>query len=136
VLNIPPALPALQLGWYTIRTPLRPFHSLTDRPGYLSIRGSAYPIDYQESPSALLRKQPDFEGEWSTGMDFQPNVEGTAAGLVVWLDKDAHITLSVRGTCKASGGKGGSGRELVFKAPCADRSFQVSPGWSPQFFRA
>lgn len=121
-----PASPALQLGWYTIRTPLRPFHSLTDRPGYLAIRGSAYPIDYQESPSALLRKQPDFEGEWSTEMDFLPLVEGTAAGLVVWLNKDAHITLSVRGTGKASGGRGGSGRELVFKAPSADRSFEVS----------
>jgi len=110
---------ALQLGWYTVRTPLRQFHSLTERPGHLAIRGSAYAIDYQESPSALLRKQPDFDGEWSTEMEFEPSEKGQAAGLVVWLDKDAHITLSVRGT-DSNGGK-----ELIFKSPTSGRTFEV-----------
>jgi len=93
---------------------------LTDRPGYLAIRGSAYAIDYQESPAALLRKQIDFDGEWSTQMEFNPTQPGQAAGLVLWMDKDAHVTLSVRGADLAGE------QELVFKCPTSDRTFKVS----------
>lgn len=83
------------MDWYTICTPLRPFHSLTERQGYLAIRGSAYALDYNESPSALLLRQPDFDGDFSTEMEFSPDKPGQAAGITVWLSNKMHASLAL-----------------------------------------
>ena len=57
-------------------------------------------------------------------MEFNPDQPGQAAGLVLWMDKDAYVTLSVRGADVAGE------QELVFKCPMSDRSFKVSCGLS------
>lgn len=44
----------ISLGWYGLRTPLRPYYSTTSRPGYLALRGSAIRLEIDESPSLLL----------------------------------------------------------------------------------
>jgi beta-xylosidase len=109
----------LQLGWYHIRTPLRQIYSLTDRPGSIAIRGSAYRIDQEESPAALLRKQPGLNMDFSTEVEFTPIEIGEQAGAVVFMDKKSFASVAIQGV---EDGKVG----LVFKSPSGNGQFTVS----------
>ena len=97
----------LELGWYHIRTPLHRYWSLTDRPGYLAIRGGAHTLAMEACPSALLQKQLAFDLDWSTSVDFDA-APGQEAGTVVYLTGQRHASLGVRGTSK--------GLEVVYRA--------------------
>jgi beta-xylosidase len=109
----------LSLGWYHVRVPLRRTYSLTERPGYLALRGSPVRIDVEHSPSILLQKQPGFNLDWETQVEFTPSKPGQEAGTVVWMSKGAHAALGLRGI---EGGK----TEVVFRKPSADDKFEVS----------
>ncbi|KAJ9110604.1 hypothetical protein QFC22_006703 [Naganishia vaughanmartiniae] len=110
----------LQLGWYHIRTPLRQIYSLTERPGSIAIRGSAYRIDQDESPAALLRKQPGLNMDFSTEVEFTPTEIGEQAGAVVFMEKKSFASVAIQGV---ENGKVG----LVFKSPSGNGQFTVSP---------
>lgn len=103
---------ALDLGWYNVRTPLRPCHSLSERPGHLALRGGPHDIAVEHSPTILLRKQTLFDLNWSTEMSFDPKREGEEAGSLVWLSATMYAALGV------SRGAGGS-LELVWRRPSA-----------------
>jgi hypothetical protein len=108
----------LPLGWYTVRTPIKPFHSLSASSG-LTIYPSPYSITDDESPSMLLRRQDAFVGTWETIVDFAPGRPGEEAGTVVWWSKWAFSSVGLRGTER--------GREVVFKFPTLeDDKIQVS----------
>lgn len=108
----------LPLGWYTVRTPIKPFHSLSSSSG-LTIYPSPYAITDDESPSMLLRRQDAFVGTWETVVDFTPGRPGEEAGTVVWWSKWAFSSVGVRGI--------EGGREVVFKFPTLeDDKIQVS----------
>jgi hypothetical protein len=108
----------LPLGWYTVRTPIKPFHSLSASSG-LTIYPSPYSITDDESPSMLFRRQDAFVGTWETIVDFTPGRPGEEAGTVVWWSKWAFSSIGVRGI--------EGGREVVFKFPTLeDDKIQVS----------
>lgn len=108
----------LSLGWYTVRTPIKPFHSLSPSSG-LTIYPSPYSITDDESPSMLLRRQDAFVGTWETIVDFTPGRPGEEAGTVVWWSKWAFSSVGLRGV--------EGGREVVFKFPTLeDDKIQVS----------
>ncbi|GFZ43088.1 hypothetical protein JCM24511_00806 [Saitozyma sp. JCM 24511] len=90
---------------------------LTERPGYLVLRGSPVRIDVEHSPSILLQKQPGFNLDWETQVEFTPSKPGQEAGTVVWMSKGAHAALGLRGI---EGGK----TEVVFRKPSADDKFE------------
>jgi beta-xylosidase len=86
----------LNKHWYHLRTPLKPIHSLSERPDYLTLYGSAYGIGDQESPAMVLRKLPIPCGTWTTEMEFDPASEHEEAGTTVYLSLHSYLALSVR----------------------------------------
>lgn len=108
----------LQLGWYNVRVPLRDCHSLSERAGYLALRGSPHKLQVEHSPSILLRKQAGFDLDWSTQVEFTPSRPGQEAGAVLWLTGKLHVVVGVRGI---EGGK----TEIVYRAPGPDSKLAV-----------
>ena len=110
--------PALDIGWYSARTPLRPFHSLTARAGHLGLRGGAHKLTTEHVSSMLLRKQTSFECDWSTRMRFEPSSEGEEAGAIVYLSAASHAIVAVRGLK--------DGLQVVFRCPDGNGDWKVS----------
>lgn len=100
----------LERGWYNVRTPLYPCHSLTERPGTLALRGGPHDIAVEHSPSILLRKQVAFDLDWSTEMSFDPARSGEEAGTLVWLTATMYASL---GVARSESGQ----LQLVFRRP-------------------
>lgn len=99
--------------------PLRDFHSLTEKPGYLAIRGGPHKIDVEHSPSILLKKQTRFDLEWSTEVSFDPSRTGEEAGTVLWLNSTAYAAIGVR---KNEDGK----LRIAYRRPEDKDAIQVS----------
>ncbi|KAG7085564.1 hypothetical protein E1B28_003120 [Marasmius oreades] len=53
----PMGSPVLDDTFYTLRTPQKPFYSLTARQGFLRLYGNAYKVGDRDTPALLLRKQ-------------------------------------------------------------------------------
>jgi beta-xylosidase len=88
--------PELQLGWYTLRTPLKKEYSFLERPGSLSIYGSAHRIDGSECPSMFLQKQTEFTVDWRVKLEFSPTEAGHEAGTAIWWSQFAHASIGLR----------------------------------------
>lgn len=86
---------ALELGWYQRNTPLKPFHSFTDRPGYLRLRGSCYNLASPESPALLLRKQEGYHDIFSVSLEFRPSRRGYEAGITVWWNLFSYASIGI-----------------------------------------
>jgi len=99
--------------------PLREFHSLTEKPGHLAIRGGPYNISVEHCPSVLLQKQTRFDLDWSTEICFEPTRAGEEAGTVVWLNSVAFAAIGVRGD-------GEGGLRIAFRRPDESNVIQVS----------
>lgn len=86
---------ALEFGWYQKNTPLKAFHSFTERPGYLRLRGGCYGLSSPEAPSILLRKQESFHDLFSTTLEFNPSRKGYEAGITVWWSMYSYASIGV-----------------------------------------
>ena len=91
-------LPAkgLSLGWYRLRTPVKCDHSLTERPGWLALRGNAWTLRDLEAPALLLRKQYCPMGTWSTLIDFEPTTSNVEAGITIYWSLYAYGAILIR----------------------------------------
>jgi beta-xylosidase len=85
----------LDKAYYTQRTPYKQFYSLTERHGYLRLRGNPYTLSDRETPAALFRKQVDLETTFSTVLDFQPTTSRQEAGITVFLSIHYHNDISI-----------------------------------------
>jgi len=101
--------PKLSLPWNTVRN-LEPTRwSLTERPGWLRLKGSPITLDDAEAPPVFLgRRQQYFDSEISTAVDFQPTRVGEAAGLALRMNDRHHYEFGIR---QAAGG----GREIYLR---------------------
>ncbi|KAL4877630.1 glycosyl hydrolase [Aspergillus karnatakaensis] len=86
----------LQLGWYRKNTPKKIDYSLTERPGFLRLYGSANPLSVPVSPTMFLRKQTHRFISWSTELSFAPTSRYTEAGTVVWWDYYTFSRIGIR----------------------------------------
>lgn len=93
-----------------MRTPLHTCYSLSEKPGFLALRGGPHDIAVEHSPSILLRKQVSFDLDWTTEMTFDPSRPGEEAGTVVWLTATMFAAL---GLAKNSSG----GMDVVYRRP-------------------
>jgi beta-xylosidase len=84
--------PVLKPEWLTIRIPLAEHGSLSDRPGWLTLRGTASLED--DEPAFVGRRQQHHECRVRTRVD-----AGTAreAGLSVWMDDRHHYEVAIAG---------------------------------------
>jgi xylan 1,4-beta-xylosidase len=75
--------PELDFRWNFLRTPRETFWSLTERPGYLRLRLRPQMISRQENPSFVGRRQQHLHFAARTLLEFVPQRENEAAGLVL-----------------------------------------------------
>src|SRR5208283_2921355 len=64
--------PTLGLEWNYLRNPYVENYSLTDRPGWLRLRGTAVTLNDVDSPTFVGRRQTDLACEISTRLSFSP----------------------------------------------------------------
>ncbi len=101
--HIWPQLPAkdnfdgktLALQWNYLRNPYDADYSLTERPGFLRLHGSAITMSDKDSPAFVGRRQTDFNCVASTQLIFDPNSENEEAGLVVRGNDKHHYEIAV-----------------------------------------
>jgi xylan 1,4-beta-xylosidase len=83
------------LYWNYLRNPNAELYSLSERPGYLRLRGSADGLDDTASPAWVGRRQCHFAAHVATCLEFQPESEGEEAGLVVRMNERHHYEVFV-----------------------------------------
>jgi alpha-N-arabinofuranosidase len=82
------------LCWNFLRNPQPEDWSLTERPGWLRLNGSAVTLDDQESPAFLGRRQQHFEFQAEAFMEFSP-ANQDEAGLAVRMNERHHAEIAV-----------------------------------------
>ncbi|KAF2625750.1 glycoside hydrolase family 43 protein [Macroventuria anomochaeta] len=90
-----PGKDALELGWYQKNTPLKPFHSFTERPGYLRLHGGCYGLSSPEAPALLLRKQESYHEKFSATLEFKPSHKEYEAGITVWWSMYSYASIGI-----------------------------------------
>jgi alpha-N-arabinofuranosidase len=87
--------PALGLQWNFLRNPYAADFSLTERPGWLRLNGSAVILNDQDSPAFVGRRQTDLACRASTRLSFNPQHENEEAGLVVRGNEKNHYEIGI-----------------------------------------
>jgi xylan 1,4-beta-xylosidase len=105
----PPPVPAgrddfdsdsLGLDWNFVRNPRSADYSLSERPGFLRLRGSAVRLTDRDSPTFVGRRQTDLACAASALLDFDPVREGDEAGIAVRQTDQFHCQA---GVCRVNG---------------------------------
>lgn len=86
---------ALRLPWNFVRNPHDADLSLTERPGYLRLKGSKLSFREKDSPAFIARRQTDFNMTASAKISFNPAATNEEAGLVVRGDDANHYDLLI-----------------------------------------
>ena len=87
--------------WNFIRTPRGSFWSLSERPGYLRLKLKPETVTGWENPSFIGRRQQHMRFAARTVMEFKPEQEAEAAGIVLLQNNDYHYRFEYA----MSGGK-------------------------------
>ncbi|KAG5636021.1 hypothetical protein H0H81_009371 [Sphagnurus paluster] len=88
----------LDASFYFVRTPYKPFHSLTARRGFLRIYANAYAPGDRDSAALVLRKQTSYTETFETSLDaFVPRDNLTEAGVSVYYGDLLHNEIGVSG---------------------------------------
>lgn len=86
---------SLNLYWNFIRNPYDEDWSLTEKPGYLRLKGSKVSLWDVNSPAFVGRRQTAFNVKASTKLSFIPTAENEEAGLVIRGNDANHLDLFV-----------------------------------------
>jgi xylan 1,4-beta-xylosidase len=87
----------LGLQWVHLRGPATDLWSLTERPGWLRLKGSTATLDDVATPAFVARRQEGLRARAATWIEFAPASEGQVAGLVLRQNEDNHYELRVAG---------------------------------------
>jgi xylan 1,4-beta-xylosidase len=87
--------PELGLPWNYLRNPHGGDASLTERPGFLRLNGSAITMNDRESPAFVGRRQTDLDCIATTRMIFEPRGTNEEAGLVLRGNEKFHYEIGV-----------------------------------------
>jgi xylan 1,4-beta-xylosidase len=83
--------------WVHLRTPSADRWSLTDRHGFLRLKGNGETLDEIGSPAFIARRQEHFRMRVATRLDFTPDAEGQFAGLVLRQNEGNHYEIRITG---------------------------------------
>jgi len=95
---------ALGLEWLTLRTPAKEFYSLTETPGFLTLKSADTNASETNTPAFVCRRMQHHKFESTTSLDFNPVNEQEAAGMLLYKDELHQYFLSVS--------KSGKGRKV------------------------
>lgn len=82
--------------WNFLRNPIPDDYSLTERPGWLRLKGSSLTLDDAASPTFLGRRQQHFDCTAAARLEFTPHRDGEEAGLTVLMNEKHHYEIAVR----------------------------------------
>lgn len=83
------------LRWNWLRNPHMENYSLSERPGFLRLHGTAVSLDEADSPTWIGRRQTEFDCRAETVVEFDAAGENEQAGLSVWMNERHHYDLFV-----------------------------------------
>lgn len=83
------------LDWNYLRNPDPNLYSLTQRRGFLRLKGSGDGLDELTSPAWLGRRQCHFSTRVATRLEFESTRENEEAGLLVRMDEKHHYEIFV-----------------------------------------
>jgi alpha-N-arabinofuranosidase len=86
---------SLRLVWNFVRNPHAADWSLTAKPGFLSLNGSAINFNQKESPAFICRRQTAFNMVASAKISFTPTTSNEEAGLVIRGNDKNHYDLLI-----------------------------------------
>jgi xylan 1,4-beta-xylosidase len=78
-----------------LRNPQPELYSLSERPGFLRLRGAAAGLDDAAAPAWLGQRQRHFAVQVATRLEFRPAKEAEEAGLVVRMNERHHYEVFV-----------------------------------------
>jgi alpha-N-arabinofuranosidase len=87
-------IPALGPEWIYVRNPQRQNYSLSERPGFLRIRGSAGTLEKITPQSFIGRRQQDFKMSTRCSLEFSPSSDNEEAGLCLRANDDNHYQIA------------------------------------------
>lgn len=87
--------PLLGLEWMTLRGPATDWYSLTQNPGYLTLRCADVAATEKKTPAFVCRRMQHHKFECTTRMLFNPDDEKETAGLLLFKDENHQYFLSV-----------------------------------------
>ncbi|MCE5325884.1 MAG: glycoside hydrolase family 43 protein [Planctomycetaceae bacterium] len=87
--------PDFAMSWNWLRNPAMENYSLTQRPGWLTLKGSAVTPDAEDSPTLICRRQQHFNCRAAALLDFAPAAENEEAGISVRMNDRHHYDLAV-----------------------------------------
>ncbi|MFN3410146.1 MAG: glycoside hydrolase family 43 protein [Limisphaerales bacterium] len=85
----------LGVHWNHVRNPVETNYSLTARPGWLRLRGSAVTLNDVDTPTFVGRRQTALRCRAATRLDFRPRATNEAAGLVLRANDHNYAALVV-----------------------------------------
>jgi xylan 1,4-beta-xylosidase len=85
----------LRLGWSFLRNPYPPDWSLTERPGWLRLNGSAVSLNDKDSPAFVARRQTDLSCRAAVKLSFSPQRTNEEAGLVLRGNDNNHCEVGI-----------------------------------------
>jgi alpha-N-arabinofuranosidase len=120
----------LGVAWSFLRNPVRGSYSTTERRGWLTLHGTAVPLEQPDgaSPTFVGRPQ-DLRARIATRIDFTPAREGEEAGLVLYREPRHRFELGVRRN--GSGGREVFVRQTVGAYVSAVTATALAPGNAP-----
>jgi alpha-N-arabinofuranosidase len=87
--------PTLGLAWNFRKNPQPDTCSLTERPGWLTLHGTAQGLDDFDPPVFIGRRQEHFACSATTLLQFDPSANGDEAGLSAFMNEQHHYEIAV-----------------------------------------
>ncbi len=85
----------LALQWNFLRNPDKESWSLTEKPGFLRLKGNEVSLNQASSPAWIGRRQQHFNFSATTFLDFTPQKNNEEAGITVLMNEKHHYDLFV-----------------------------------------
>lgn len=83
----------LSIQWILLDVPSTPLYSLTERPGYLRLKGNAAGLSDAPAGVIVAQKQSEWTGSASTSVAFNPAHDKEEAGLAVYMSPKFHYEI-------------------------------------------
>ncbi|MEO8611469.1 MAG: glycoside hydrolase family 43 protein [Chloroflexota bacterium] len=87
--------PILRFCWNFLRNPYPEDWSLSERPGWLRLKGSAVTLNASDSPAFVGRRQQHFACRAAALLDFSPQKTGDEAGLTILMNENHHYEIGI-----------------------------------------
>lgn len=86
---------SLGMQWMTLRAPATELYSLSDAPGFLTLKCAAVSATEKDTPAFVCRRMQHHKFESTTRMLFNPSNEKEEAGMLLFKDEKHQYLLAV-----------------------------------------